>query len=245
MLLIGDIHINSKYQDKILTSLRDFVAQHPAENNLIFLGDFVYHFSYDRRALLSLYDFFLDLYQQRKNLYILAGNHDRLGNSFVFEEAKKAFQLLQVFNDEQTNKIIFITTPLSIKLEGKQLCFLPYMLDINLADYPGIEKLQDDFYHQQIKTGNKNQIFSAKLHLLIQYFKSQHTSSQLGKNDEANEKLTFIHHYYVDGVTFPGQKTKFSFRDIALSSQRLDDKDIGLISGHLHQAFFYKNYLCT
>lgn len=107
------------------------------------------------------------------------------------------------------------------------------MLDITLADYPGIEQLSDDFYHEQVDTGNKNQVLSAKLHLLVQYFKSQQPD------------LTFIHHYYFDGVAFPGQKSKFSFRDAALSAQWLDDPDLHFISGHLHQAFAYKNYLCT
>jgi predicted phosphodiesterase len=241
MLLIGDIHINSTYKDKILTAIRDFIANQPEEKNLIFLGDFVYHFSYDRGALLSLYDLFLDLYSQGKSLYILAGNHDRLGSSFVFEEAKKAFQLVKllrkdnasIISTENEPQIHFITTPFLTEIEGKHLCFLPYMLDIHLADYPGIEQLQDAFYHEHIATGNKNQIFSAKLHLLIQYFKHHQPN------------LTFIHHYYFDGIAFPGQKSKFSFRDVAVSSQRLDDKDLQFISGHLHQAFYYKNYLCT
>jgi UDP-2,3-diacylglucosamine pyrophosphatase LpxH len=148
MLLIGDIHINSTYKDKILASIKDFIASQPEEKNLIFLGDFVYHFSYDRNALLALYDLFLQLYQQGKSLYILAGNHDRLGNSFVFEEARKAFQLLQVFNTAADEKFLplrpahdqqqihFITTPLLTEIEGQTICFLPYMLDIHLADYP-------------------------------------------------------------------------------------------------------------
>jgi hypothetical protein len=37
MLVIGDIHITSKYKDKILTSLRDFIASQPEEKTLIFL----------------------------------------------------------------------------------------------------------------------------------------------------------------------------------------------------------------
>jgi hypothetical protein len=35
------------------------------------------------------------LFEQEKDVYILAGNHDRLGNSFVFEEAQKAFNIIQ------------------------------------------------------------------------------------------------------------------------------------------------------
>lgn len=239
MLLIGDIHINSKYKEKILTSVRNFIASQPEEKNLIFLGDFVYHFSYDRSSLLALYDLFLELYQQGKHLYILAGNHDWLGSSFVFEEARKAFEVIvplmkgDTGGSNEGGYIHFITKPCLEEIEGEQICFLPYMLDINLAEYPGIEQWQDELYEEQVKTGNKNQILSAKLHLLLQYFRSQYA------------ELTIIHHYYFDGVAFPGQKSKFSFRDVALSSQWLEEKSLRFISGHLHQAFYHKNYLCV
>jgi len=42
----------------------------------------------------------LELYRKGKNLYTLAGNHDWLGNSFVFEEGKQVFDLLQKTNGE-------------------------------------------------------------------------------------------------------------------------------------------------
>jgi hypothetical protein len=84
-----------------------------------------------------------------------------------------------------------------------------------------------------MKTGNKNQMLSAKLHLLVQYFQRQ------------VRDLTVMHHYYFDGVAFPGQQSKFSFRDVALSGQRLDDPQLHFISGHLHQSFAYKNYVCA
>jgi len=106
-------------------------------------------------------------------------------------------------------------------------------LEVDLAKYPGIEQLQDDFYQKQIASKNKNQMLSAKLHLLVQYFKNHYSN------------LTFVHHYYFDSVVFPGQKSTFSFRDVALSNQWLEDKELFFISGHLHQAFFYQNYLCT
>ena len=94
MLLVGDLHINSRYQDKILTGLRDIFSAYPDEKTIIFFGDYVYHFAYDRNALLQLYKLFLELFDEGKHIYILAGNHDRLGNSFVFEEAQKAFQIM-------------------------------------------------------------------------------------------------------------------------------------------------------
>jgi len=144
----------------------------------------------------------------------------------------------------KTGQLHFITKPLSMEIEGKQICFLPYMIDINLADYPGIEQLQDDFYHEQVKTNNKNQILSAKLHLLLQYFVSPLMKGGMG-GFVTQKSLTVIHHYYFDGVAFPGQKSKFSFRDVALSSSRLDHQDLQFISGHLHQPFYHKNYLCT
>ena len=66
-----------------------------------------------------------------------------------------------------------------------------------------------------------------------------------GTGGSGDANLTFIHHYYFDGVAFPGQKSKFSFRDVALSASRLEDKHLQFISAHLHQSFYYKNYLCT
>jgi DNA repair exonuclease SbcCD nuclease subunit len=51
----------------------------------------VYHFSYDRNALLALYEFFLELFTEGKEVYVLAGNHDWLGETFVFHEAQQAF----------------------------------------------------------------------------------------------------------------------------------------------------------
>jgi hypothetical protein len=203
MLLIGDIHINAKYKDKILSAVRDFINAHPEETNLIFMGDFVYHFSYDRTSLLEVYDLFLEYYLQGKNLYILAGNHDRLGNSFVFEEGKKAFQLLQAFNNSETvegisqrvsgvfqqqiPEIHFITKPFLTQIEGKSICFLPHMLDIDFAEYPGIEHFQNTRYQEQLQTNNKNQILSAKLHVLIQYFTSPLMSSSRQASKEKIE----------------------------------------------------------
>ena len=125
MLLIWDIHLTSRIKDKLLNSLKTFIQEHNEEKNLIFLGDFVYHFSYDRNALLELYDLFLELYTQGKNLYILAWNHDRLGNTFVFEEWRKAFEILSRIGDND-NEICFITRPIVKEIEWKSICFLYY-----------------------------------------------------------------------------------------------------------------------
>lgn len=54
-----------------------------------------------------------------------------------------------------------------------------------------------------------------------------------------------IHHYYVNKEQFPGYRSSFSFKDIALSEQLLDEAGLKLLSGHLHAPFVYKNYFCT
>ena len=132
MLLIGDIHINTRYQEKILTELMAIFSTYPDEKNIIFFWDYVYHFAYDRNALLQLYKLFLELFDQGKNVYVVAGNHDRLGNSFVFEEAQKAFDIL--WHDkfkaitQWHGKIQFITKPTQETIEGEEILLLPFFL---------------------------------------------------------------------------------------------------------------------
>ena len=232
MLLIWDIHLNSRIKDRLLNSLKSFIQEHNEEKNVVFLWDFVYHFSYDRNALLELYDLFLDLYFQWKNIYILAWNHDRLGNTFVFEEGKKAFEILSKLK-ESDNEICFITKPIVKELEGKNVCFLPAMLEINEEDFPWIDDLKDERYKEEMKSKNKNINFSSQLNLLVKWFTKKYSD------------LVLIHHYYIEWVSFPWQKSKFSFKDRALSNSRLWKENLQIISWHLHQAFVYKNYLCT
>ena len=232
MLLIWDIHLNSRIKDKLLNSLKIFIQEHNEEKNLIFLGDFVYHFSYDRNALLELYDLFLELYTQGKNLYILAWNHDRLGNTFVFEEWRKAFEILSRMKNSD-NEICFITKPFVKEIEWQNICFLPAMLEINEEDYEGINDLKSKEYEEWMKSKNKNINFSTQLNLIVKWFMKEH------------HDLTLIHHYYIEWISFPGQKAKFDFKDRALLHDLLDQENLQIISWHLHQAFAYKNYLCT
>ena len=232
MLLIWDIHLNSRIKDKLLNSLKSFIQEHNEENNLIFLWDFVYHFSYDRNALLELYDLFLELYTQWKNLYILAWNHDRLGNTFVFEEGRKAFEILSRMKNSD-NEICFITKPFVKEIEWKNICFLPAMLEIDEKDFPWIDDLKDEKYKEEMKSKNKNLTFSSQLNLVVEWFTKKYSD------------LTLIHHYYVEWVAFPWQKAKFAFKDRALSQHWLNKPDLTIISWHLHESFSYKNYLCT
>ncbi|NOZ44609.1 MAG: metallophosphoesterase [bacterium] len=116
MLLIGDIHISSRLQEKVIKQLRSFVEEHDDQEHIVFVGDYVYHFSYDRNALFALYEFFVELFNKGKKVYILAGNHDWLGQHFVFAEAQKAFELLQKQGQNQ-GQILFITKPLLTTIE--------------------------------------------------------------------------------------------------------------------------------
>jgi len=127
MLLIGDIHITSKYKDQICESLNNLVFTNPNEHHIVLVGDFVYHFSYDRAAIMQLYQMIVSWYAMGKTVYVLAGNHDWLGSHFVFAEAKAAFDLL---NQHTDNKLYFITTPELYEIEGQVVYFLPYMLDM-------------------------------------------------------------------------------------------------------------------
>ena len=250
MLLFGDLHINSRICDRVIETMKDWISQNPDEQNLIFLWDYVYHFSYDREALLKLYTLFLDLYKSGNNVYILAWNHDWLGNTFVFEEAKRTYEIIKnVFDKwEGSGKIAFITELKVDNIEWEDILFLPYCLELNkelsswaLLDSSVASLSQNDNTVIEIentvktlsKSQNKNEKFSAELNkLLLEYYQKY-------------GKLTVIHHYYTEWVNFPWQRWRFYFNDIALSHLFCELEWLKLISGHLHQWFAYKNYFCT
>ncbi len=245
MLLVGDLHINSRYQDKILTGLRDIFSAYPDEKTIIFFGDYVYHFAYDRNALLQLYKLFLELFGEGRHLYILAGNHDRLGNSFVFEEAQKAFEIIQNAESRMQNvewgKIKFITKPIVETIEGEEILLLPFFLPWEtsgketIRSYsPKNERLKaiSDFAELLTKSTNKHEAFSWYINQLVT------------EAVDKNPNLTIFHHYYINGTSFPGQKSKFNYKDVALHEAFLDISTIKLVSGHLHQPFTFNNYLC-
>ena len=240
MLLIWDIHINTRYQDKILTGLRDIFSAYPDEKTMVFFWDYVYHFAYDRNALLQLYKLFLELFAQGKNVYILAGNHDRLGNSFVFEEAQKAFETIihdRLEMIDWIGKIKFITKPVVENIEGEDIVLLPFFLPTEHEESsysPKNERLKtiNEFSTLLQKSTNKNEAFS--------WYINQVVAEAIDKNPN----ITIFHHYYINGTPFPGQKSRFSYKDIALHEWFLDIPTTKLISWHLHQPFTYNNYLC-
>lgn len=249
MLLFGDLHVNSRIVDRVIGSMQNRISSNPDEKNLIFLWDYVYHFSYDREALLSLYNFFLDNYRQGKNVYILAWNHDWLWNTFVFEEAKRTYEIIKnvFWDDWEWWKIEFITKPKIENIEWENILFLPYCLELDKVDEDGLSDSSvaaishNDSSIIEVEntikilkdSKNKNERFSAKL------------NNFLLNNYKKHGELTVIHHYYTEWLNFPWQKWKFHFGDIALSKNFCDLEWLKLISGHLHQWFAYKNYFCT
>lgn len=226
MLLIGDIHITSRFKDKIISWIKNFVEQNPDEKNIIFLWDYVYHFSYDRNSILELYNLFLDLFKEWKNIYILAWNHDRLWNNFVFEEAQKAFDIINKIKESNESKIHFITDPIIEKIENKDMLFLPFTINSKEIEY------SNPLFQELANSTNKNEKFSWYINQILENYIKE------------NNNLTIIHHYYINNTVFPWQRSRFSYKDICLSDSFLENPEIKLISWHLHQSFIYKNYLC-
>jgi DNA repair exonuclease SbcCD nuclease subunit len=180
----------------------------------------VYHFSYDRTALLALYHLFLELISQGKTVYVLAGNHDRLGSSFVFEEAKKAFDIVNTIDHAQ-GKIFFITQAQFVQIEGQEVLFLPYTIQV--GQLGAIEtKLLPMHIQGTIEllkqSKNKNEQLSAYVN---EYLRSAIADKQ---------DLLIIHHYYIIHTKFPGQKSLFSYKDVALHEAILQQPNIKSIS---------------
>ena len=236
MLLIGDIHISSRLGDQMIKSLENFVAGHTDEQNIIFLWDYVYHFSYDRNALLALYNFFVKLFEEGKNVYVLAWNHDRLWQHFVYVEAKKAFDLLAKLDAQTPWKLKFITEPFIETVDGEKILFFPYMLDpwTEPEKFSETKEGRENGVKMQIQElkndENKHKVLAGKI------------NAKLLDLCQKEEKLTVLHHYYFNKIKFPGQKARFYFKDIALSEFFLEASNLKFIPGHLHHAFSHKNY---
>lgn len=236
MLLIWDIHMTSKMKDQICDSLEAFVQARPDEQHIVLVGDFVYHFSYDRGALMQLYRLLVKWFQRGKTIYVLAGNHDRLWSHFVFAEAKAAFDLL---NQHSTNKLLFITQPEMHTIEGKWVFFLPYMIDVQM---PELSDMYESWVHQALKStiddlmlsNHAGEQLSGKINAVLLDAVSRHT-----------DELLVIHHYYIAQTVFPGMRSQFSYKDISLSPIVFELEHVRLISGHLHQPFVHHNYLCV
>ena len=234
MLLIGDIHIHPRYCDTTIDMLRQYISEHSDEKNIIFVWDYVYHFSYHRISLLALLDFFLELVQHGKEVYIVAWNHDWLGQHFVYTEAEKILHHNHTISEHH---IHFITQPCVKTIDNQTIIFLPYT--INRSHYkPQSESYFFENWTLEQHTTNNNIKSSYLLNACLDdMIKKERLSDQ-------KKELIVIHHYYTADTKFPGIKALFGYKDIALSPQWLDDSQLRLISGHIHHSFSYKNYLC-
>lgn len=234
MLLIGDIHIHPRYCNTTIDMLRWYINTYPEEKNIIFVWDYVYHFSYHRVSLLALLDFFLELVHQDKQVYILAGNHDRLWQHFVYTEAQK----ILYHNTDIQHHIHFITEPCVKNIEDQTIIFMPYIL--NRSEYI---PQSESYNFEWVLLASKDSLHAqTKASYLLNTCMSDMIKQE--RAFDKNKELVIIHHYYTANTIFPGLKTVFSYKDIALSPQWMDDKNLRIISGHIHHAFAYKNYLC-
>lgn len=224
MIFIGDIHIHPRYADLTLDTLRAYIAQEPNDEHIVFLGDFVYHFSYHRGSLMELFGFFLELVSERKHVYVLAWNHDWLWSHFVYAEAQK------IFEAQEHDYLHIITKPQHKSIAGQDVLFVPYMLSrdrytpstsVNSLD---VQALQDSTNPQEYES----------------YLLNSYLEHQLASYDN----LMIVHHYYMARTRFPGIKATFTYRDKAISPHFLEYDNAQFVSWHIHHPFSYKNYLC-
>lgn len=242
MLLIWDIHANARHINAIIDNMKSFVVEFSDEKNVLFLGDYMYMFSYDRQALGELFDFFLQLWEEWKNVYILTGNHDWLNQHFVYHEGKKVADIL---NKKTDNKIHFITEPEVHNIEWKEVLFMPYNKAF-LGNYMNsVSQKSNALDASPVASQWRESIEAESLWLLTSANYNEQLSWALNHYILQNYKpgMTLIHHYYTANIAFPGQQARFDYKDISLHSLRTKYAD-KIISGHLHKAFIHENYLC-
>ncbi len=233
MLLIWDIHITWTYLNKTINSIKSFIDNNPTEDNIVFLGDYVYHFSYDRKSLLALFELFVELFESWKNVYVLAGNHDWISDKFVFLEWQKSFDII---NGKFKNKLNFITKPELVNVEWRDVLFFPYTYESsqNIQKYQNPKWKIELTINSLLDSENKYEKVSARINNDLYEYLSE------------NPELLVIHHYYIADTVFTWQKSRFSYKDIAIIPDFLSEfPKSHYISWHLHQWFVYKNYFCT
>lgn len=257
MLLIWDIHANARHTNAILDSMKKYIEQFSDEKNVVFLGDYMYMFSYDRQALGDLFDFFLELWNKWKHVYVLTWNHDWLNQHFVYHEGKKVADIL---NKQADNKLHFITEPEVHTIEWKEILFMPYnkwFLGQYLKNtHPEIIEwtaweLSFDAMNSNTGDSSLRSEWQASISQdITPLLTSKNYNEQLSRAlntyllENYKPGMILMHHYYTANIAFPWQQAKFDYKDISLHPwwTKYADK---IISGHLHKAFVYENYLCT
>jgi len=97
MLFIWDLHIKTDIKDTIFKKLEDILNK-TDKKNIIFLGDFVYHFAYNPLVIWEFFDIILKYANNWKKIYILAWNHDYIKSHFIFSEVEKLTNLTKLPN---------------------------------------------------------------------------------------------------------------------------------------------------
>lgn len=236
MLLIWDVHINWINCDNIISNVRDYILSNN-DINVVFMWDFVYHFSYDRKSLLKVFSLFVELFELWKNIYVLAWNHDRISDNFVFYEWQKTFDII---NEKFPNFIKFITEPKLEEIDWKEILFLPYNYnisstydvndEISFDEKSSIDILIKDLY----SSDDKLERLSWQVNNFLYFYLKK------------KPNLIVIHHYYFANTVFTWQKSRFSYKDVAISDLFLKEyPNVKFISWHLHQWFVFNNYFCT
>lgn len=243
MILIPDVHISAKQGEKILQILESIFSEHD-DKQIMFLGDYIYMFSYDRSMLLRLFDLFVTLYQQGRSVTVMAGNHDRLGWHFVFEEGKQAFDIINKLN--LGPKLQFLTQPYHRVQDEVLHVVLPYndqVQEPQASEYydPSVlSQAQDTEIIETIETLRLSSRpwdrLSAMINLiLLTYYETNKTKFK---------KIICYHHYYTATVQFPGLQNRFNYQDGAFSPLFCRLPWLYMISWHIHEPFSYENYLC-
>jgi predicted phosphodiesterase len=246
MILIPDIHINAKYGNKILAKLEELFAKHK-DDEVVFLGDYVYMFSYDRSYLLKLFKLFISLCKEGRKVKIMAGNHDWIQDQFVFEEGKHLREMFEAGENTMKGSLQFITQPTQWVDEMQTLhVVIPYNDRLE-------EPAESEFYDTKLLTfSEQTEVLESSRGLLESPKKGEKLSWLLNSivltyyetNKNKYPKIVFYHHYYTAKTFFPGVNTQFQFRDGAIHPKFLDINGIMLISGHIHEPFSFQNYLC-
>lgn len=192
MLRIGDIHITSGRKDRIIDELRRVVSD-TDERSVVFLGDYVYHFSYDRRALLGFVDFLVELQRDGRSVYVLAGNHDRLQGHFVYQEAQRVVESLG------GDGIHFVTEPSWHEIDGEHVLFLPWNASLRFNS-ENSESGRVGEYREMTQSSHKGEQLSGHVNMVL---------GEMLVKRPTEDRVIVAHHYYVANTQFPGQKGRF------------------------------------
>lgn len=117
----------------------------------------MYMFSYDRKALGELFDLFLSLRKEGRNVYILAGNHDRIGQQFVYAEGKKITDMIPT---NSGHVLRFITSPEVHQVEGKDILFFPFSKHVSTSQSGLDREKTSDIIKSLLASKNNNERLS-------------------------------------------------------------------------------------